>query len=259
MTAPRQRLLLSTAPILGLLIIWQIISASNLVNQNLFPPPSEILKALWSLIKSGTLIHDMFQSLWRWCFGLIIGSFIGLVIGLLTGRIPLWNYLLSPIIQLIRPLPPVALIPVMIVWFGIDNDAKIIAIALAVFFPMWVSTHIGAEQIPKAYIDSATFLTKSRLKLFTKVIFPATLPFSVAGFRNSNAIAFIMVFVSELAGASSGLGYRISISELTYRMDQMLAALLVLGLLGMITDQIIIYATRTIFPWLQSSRTITHY
>ncbi len=237
-------------PILFVILLWEGVSHTAIVSQFLFPPPSKVLLALFEMIRSGTLITDIGASLWRLALGLLFGSVIGIGVGLLTGKMKQMSSMLVPIIQIFRPLPPVAIIPLVIIWFGIDDGAKIFSIAFAVFFPVWINTHIGAQQTPRAYIWSAKLLTESTAKIFRRVILPAATPFIVAGIRTAISVGFIMVFVSELAGASSGLGYRISISELSYHIDEMLAALIILGLLGAITDQLFVISTRKLFPWI---------
>ena len=236
-------------PMIVVFALWEIVSRSDFVNPSLFPPPSKVAVALWGMLATGTLFSDVRDSLWRLVAGLFIGSAVGVILGLLTGQIKSFATALTPIIQIVRPLPPVAIIPLVIVWFGIDNGAKIFSIAFAVFFPVWINTHIGAMQIPRAFLWGAKLLTKSSVKIFREIVFPATLPFTIAGIRTGIAVGFIMVFVSELAGASSGLGYRISVTHLAYRIDEMMAALAVLGALGAIADQLFVVGTRKLFPW----------
>lgn len=246
-----KRVLYFILPIICFVVLWETFSRSDFVNIALFPPPSKVLSALWIIIRNGVLFSDIYNSFFRLLAGLTLGSLIGVILGLLTGRIKSVATALTPIIQIFRPLPPVAIIPLVIIWFGIDNNAKIISIAFAVFFPVWINAHIGTGQIPQKYLWSAKLLTKSSIKTFYKIIFPASLPFIIAGVRIGIAVAFIMVFVSELAGASSGLGYRISIAHLAYRIDEMIAVLIVLGILGAITDQLFVYLTNKFFPWLK--------
>lgn len=248
-----KRFLWFILPILVVVALWEFVSRSGSVNPALFPPPSKVVVALWEMVVAGTLFTDLRDSLWRLLVGLFIGSTVGVIFGLLTGRVKSFAAALSPIIQILRPLPPVAIIPLVIVWFGIDDSAKIFSIAFAVFFPVWINTHIGARQIPQAFLWGAKLLTKSSVKTLREVVFPAALPFVVAGIRVGIASAFIMVFVSELSGASSGIGYRISITYLAYRIDEMIAALLVLGALGAIADQLFVIGTHKLFPWVRFS------
>lgn len=237
---------------LGLfLIAWELIGRSGMIHISLFPPPTKVAHAFVEMAKSGELMRDAKASLLRAVLGLFIGSFVGVAIGLFTGRIEILNNYLSPLIQLFRPLPPVAIIPLVIVWFGIGELSKVFSISFAVFFPIWINTHIGVREIPKMFIWSAETLNVRGLKLLWKVIFPAALPFIIAGFRQAIATAFIMVFVSELAGASSGLGYQISVSHLAYRVDRMMAALVALGLLGALADFILTQTIWFFCPWLK--------
>lgn len=210
-------------------------------------------EAFWGLLVSGDLLVDVGTSLWRLLVGLLVGSVTGVMVGLLTGRIKLIEKALSPVIQLLRPLPPVAIIPLIILWLGIGDGAKIFSIAFAVFFPVWVNTHIGAERISKIYLWSANLLLTSSVSTWQRVVVPASMPFIVAGIRIGIALGFIMVFVSELSGASSGIGHRISASFLAYRIDAMLAALIVLGALGAATDQFFVWLAKKTFPWMNTN------
>lgn len=246
-----KRFLWFILPIVFTLALWEFVSRSGFVSPALFPPPSKVAVALWGMVTAGTLFSDLRDSLWRLLAGLFIGSGVGILIGLLTGRIKFFATALSPIIQILRPLPAVAIIPLVIVWFGIDEGAKIFSIAFAVFFPVWINTHIGAQQIPQTFLWGAKLLTTSSIKIFREIIFPAALPLIIAGVRTGIAIGFIVLFVAELAGASSGLGYRISITHLAYRIDEMIAALVALGVLGAIADQLFVLGTRKFFPWIR--------
>lgn len=231
--------------------VWEVLSRIGLVNFLLFPPPSVVASALFQYCVSGVLFSDLGSSLWRLLWGMIIGSFTGIFFGFLTGRINIFARILEPIIQVFRSFPPVAIIPLVIVWFGIGDGAKIFSISFAVFFPVWLNTHLGARDIPQSFLWSASLLTRSKAKIFRSVVFPAVLPNIIAGIRTSIAVGFIMVFVSELAGASSGLGYRISITQLSYRTDEMIAGLFVLGLLGALTDRGFTFVSRRCIPFLK--------
>ncbi len=231
-------------------IIWQVVSTSGIVNRTIFPPPTDVFEALVSLTVSGELFVHINASIWRVIGGLFIGSVAGIILGLLTGRIRLIDNFLSPILQLFRSFPPVAIIPLVIVWLGIGDTAKLFLISFAVFFPVWISTHTGASGIQINYLHAAVTLTKSRFKRWFKVVLPASSPSIVIGVRMGISIAFILVFVSELAGASSGLGYLISVSQASYRMDVMISGLFVLGFLGAFTDYLFMKTINRMLPWI---------
>ncbi len=238
-------------PILCFILLWQVVSTSGMINKTLFPAPTPVFTALFGLTFSGELFLHVKSSLWRALTGLALGSLAGVLVGLFTGRIPLADRSITPLIHVFRSFPPVALIPLIIVWFGIGDVAKIIAIGLAVFFPVWVNTHTGAARIPHHYLWATHTLTSSHYKKWAMVILPASLPFIIGGIRTGIAVAYVMVFVSELAGASQGIGYFIAISQLAYRMDRMMVGLFLLGLFGYLTDYAFVKVVRGGFPWLE--------
>jgi ABC-type nitrate/sulfonate/bicarbonate transport system permease component len=235
------------------LAIWEVTSRSGLVPRPLFPPPTDAVKALVGLTLSGELVRDVKASIWRAIVGLLCGSITGIAVGSLTGRIRAADDVLSPLIQLFRPLPPVAIIPLIIIWWGIGEASKLFSISFAVFFPVWISTYIGVQGVPNSYIWTARSLRVSGLMLWWRVILPSSLPILIAGLRNAVAVSFVMMFVSELAGASAGIGYQISVSQLAYRVDRMMAALIVLAASAATADHLLAVLIHRLFPWLSAS------
>lgn len=246
-----KKIIIYILPTLVGILLWELVSREGPVDQVLFPPPSVVALAWCELLLKGVFLLDIKESLWRLFSGLIIGGSMGIIVGLLTGRVKIINQIISPFIQILRPLPAVAIIPLVIIWLGIDNGAKIFTIAYGAFFPIWVNTHSGVEQMPSIYLWSAQLFSVSRFKLFWNVILPATLPFIFVGIRTGVAIGYAMVFVSELAGASSGIGYRIVSTQSVYRIDQMMATLFTLGLLGALTDLLIVFLSKKLTPWIK--------
>lgn len=246
-----KRLFPPTTSVVLFLTAWQLVSTAGFVHASLFPPPSAVARAFKEMALSGELVRDLQASIWRAVVGFALGSLCGISAGLTTGRLTIVNGYLAPLLQMFRPLPPVAIIPLVIVWFGIGETSKLFSIAFAVFFPVWMNSHLGARAIPSTFLWSARSLGVGGISAFWRVIFPASLPFIAAGLRTGIALAFIMVFVSELAGASAGIGYQISVSHLAYRVDRMIAALALLGLFGSLADVILTRALRLLFPWLR--------
>ena len=239
-----------------LLLLWQAAANLGVINSTLIPPPTKVFAAIIEWAKSGELYTDFSDSIWRALTGLIIGSAVGIALGLYTGRSQTMNLLLTPILNVFKAFPPVAMLPVFITMFGIGDFSKIFSISFATIFPLWVNTHLGASTIPVEFTRSAKLLSKSKSKMFFGVIVPATMNSIIAGFRISIAISFIMLYVSELAGASSGLGYQISSSHLAYRMDKMLGALIVLGFAASLVDFAFNRAIKYFFPWVQLNKII---
>ena len=251
-----QKILFSIVSVTALLVIWQILASTEIINSKLIPPPTNVFSAIIEWAESGELQRDFLDSIWRAIIGLSCGAIIGITLGLVTGRSIKLNYILSPILNIFKAFPPVAMLPVFITLFGIGNFSKIFSIGFASIFPLWVNTHLGASTIPVEYIRSAKLLTKSTYKFFTQVVLPASMNSIIAGFRISIAISFIMLYVSELAGASSGLGYQISSSHLAYRMDKMLGALIVLGLSATLIDFLFNRLIKFFFPWVKLTKII---
>lgn len=251
-----KQILFSVASVSAFLAFWQFISSTEIINSNLIPPPTKVFVAIKEWAKNGELLKDFLDSIWRAIIGLSIGAIIGISLGLITGRNEKLNYILTPILNIFKAFPPVAMLPVFITLFGIGNFSKIFSIGFASIFPLWVNTHLGASTIPVEYIRSAKLLTKSKYKYFVEVVIPASMNSIIAGFRISIAISFIMLYVSELAGASSGLGYQISSSHLAYRMDKMFGALFILGLSATLIDFIFNKLIKYFFPWVQLNKII---
>jgi ABC-type nitrate/sulfonate/bicarbonate transport system ATPase subunit/ABC-type nitrate/sulfonate/bicarbonate transport system permease component len=243
--------LLTLAPLGVFLLVWEVVSRSGIVSAPLFPPPSQVAIALGEIVKSGELIRDVGISLVRWLSGLTIGVIGGVLVGLTTGSVPRIATIIEPLIQLFRPLPPVAMIPLIMVWFGIGEAAKLFSIAFAVFFPVWLNTHVGVRFVPQHLVWSAATPIYVPARIFWEVVLPASVPFVIAGVRMAISLGFIMVFVSELSGASRGLGYAIAVYHLAYRIDRMIAGLIVLAALGAVADRLFTLAVAATFPWLK--------
>jgi len=239
-------------PVLIFLGVWEFTSRLWFAHSALFPPPSQVAQALVAWHQDGELWRDVSASYWRMLVGFLSGGAVGVGLGMLTGRSRRANVALGPVIQILRPLPPVAIIPLVIVWLGIGDTAKIFSTAFAVFFPVWINTHLGAAGVAAEYLWSAQLLERSKIRTALAVVLPATLPAVVAGFRTAIAIAFVMVYVTEIAGASAGIGYQISVSHLAYRIDRMMAALVVLAAAGALADLGFAGLVRLAFPWLET-------
>jgi ABC-type nitrate/sulfonate/bicarbonate transport system permease component len=241
--------------VLAFFVLWELVSRSGVVNPVLFPPPSRVLHAFVEMERSGELLRDVEASWWRAIVGFLIGSTAGILTGLLTGRLVRFDASISPILQMLRPLPPVAIISLIIVWFGIGEVSKVFSIAFAVFFPTWVNSDLGARRTPYYLLWSGRTLGCRFPSAIWRIVLPSALPYIIGGLRVGISLAFVMVYVSELSGASAGVGYQISISYLAYRVDRMMAALATLGLLGLISDAVLVRTLQAALPWLRMDTT----
>lgn len=231
------------------LVLWEIVSRAGFYNINLFPPPSRVLLSLVEMAKEGTLLSDIFISIRRVLIGFLLGSFAGINIGILTGRSKFFNRTLGQLVQLFRPIPVIAFVSLAIIWFGLGELSKYFLILWGVFFPIWLNTHTGISRLEVPYVRAAQSLGANNKRVLTEIIIPAALPYIVAGMRISIAVAYICLVVAEMTGASEGLGYRVEVTHLVFRIDKMMGILAVLGVLGAVSDKAFVWCRNKLLPW----------
>ena len=234
--------------------LWQFLSMLKLVNPVLFPGPVAVVRAFVAWAKEGTLLPDLAASLQESGIGWSVGGSIGVVLGLLSGRLLWGSITFGRIINTLRAVPPVALVPTCNSWFGISESSKIFLIAWGSFFPVWLSTHLGVSNVNRSIEWAARSLGAHGSRLMLQVVLPAAIPSIFAGLRVAIGIAYICVFVGELAGAYAGLGFRIATANLVFRSDLMVAGLVVLGVLGAASDALFSLVASRVFPWLRDVR-----
>jgi ABC-type nitrate/sulfonate/bicarbonate transport system permease component len=230
----RVTLALSVPLFIGL---WELVSRSGMVNETLFPPPSEVVKAVYEWANSGVLLTDFLMSVSRVLVGFISGAIMGIIVGVLTGRYVLLSNLLTPIFQLLRPIPPIAFVPVVILWFGLTEIGKYFLVFWGVFFTVWISAHIGVQRVERDLIRAAMTLGTPASRMFREVLLPGSLPSILVGLRTSVSISFYTLVAAELGGTFSGLAYRIDIAQQNLQMGQMMGGLVVLGLISYAADK----------------------
>lgn len=217
--------------------IWQAIATSGIVNPLLFPPPTTVAAACWDYLANGDGVHDTLWSLCRVTIGYLAGAAAGIALGVLTGALPLLAGLLTPVFQLLRPIPPIAFVPIVIVWFGLTELGKWFLVFWGVFFTVWLSTHMGVQRASETLIRAAQSLGATRWQLLWSVQFPDALPVIFVGLRASVSIAFYTLVAAELAGAYAGIAYRLEISQQNLQIGHMMAGLVILGLVSMLSDR----------------------
>ncbi|KTS38910.1 sulfonate ABC transporter permease [Methylobacterium indicum] len=237
----------------GLLILWEAASRAGLFSAVVLPPPSAVASRWFaSLVPalpydpatqsytawlfSGELPHDAVASLGRVIAGFAIGVGLALPVGLLMGTSDRLYGLVNPLLQILRPIPPIAYIPLAIVWFGLGNPPALFLIALGTFFPVLVNTVAGVRQVDSIYIRAARNLGANSWTMFRRVILPAASPFVLAGMRIGIGTAFIVVIVAEMIAVSDGLGYRILEAREYMWSDKIIGGMLTIGILGLVID-----------------------
>ena len=233
----RLNVVISVLSIPFFLGLWEIVSRSGIVNVVLFPPPTVVAVAMLEWIKSGQFVVDLAYSVYRVVIGYVSGAVFGVVFGVLTGRYALFSSLFSPIFHLLRPIPPIAFVPIVILWFGLSEAGKFFLVFWGVFFTVWLSAHLGVQKVDGGLIRAALALGTPQRKLLREVIFPGALPYIVVGLRTAVGISFYTLVAAELAGAFAGIVYRIDIAEQNLQTGEVMGGLVVLGAMSFIADR----------------------
>jgi len=241
----------SIAAVIGGYWIYTILPGSN---QVLTPPPPTVVEALFSGIADGSLIGHIGASLFRVIVGFGIGAVLAVLIGCTAGWFRTAGYLLDPLIEAIRPIPALAYIPLVIVWVGIDEPARIVIIVLAVFKPTVVNTRQGMKEIPNLYVEAAESLGASRIATFWRVALPNAVPFIMSGMRTGLATGFLALVAAELIAASNGLGFLISNAGANLRIDNVLMGIVVIGITAMVLDGIAVRVQKYLTRWSEVRR-----
>lgn len=231
------------------LLTWELVSRSGIVNDVLFPPPSLVAIAIVEWAQSGVLWTDLMMSVSRVIVGFLTGALAGAVIGIITGQYPLVSNLLTPVFQLLRPIPPIAFVPLVILWFGLSEIGKYFLVFWGVFFTVWIAAHLGVQRVNKDLIRAAQTLGTPEHRMLREVLLPGSLPFIFVGLRTSVSISFYTLVAAELAGTFAGIAYRIDIAQQNLQMGQMMGGLVVLGVISFAADRIFALFAQKLVWW----------
>ena len=234
---------------LSLLIVWQFSVSTGWLSSRILPEPLQVFSAGWHLIKNGELWENLGISALRAGIGFIIGSSIGLILGLITGLSRLGELLLDSSIQMIRNVPHLALIPLVILWFGIDESAKIFLVALGTFFPIYLNTLHGIKHLDHKLIEMAKSYGLHGYSLFRHVIFPGALPAIFVGVRFSLGLMWLTLIVAETISANAGIGYLAMNAREFLRTDIVVFTLIIYALLGKTADTLTYLLERVLLQW----------
>ncbi|UCV14518.1 ABC transporter permease [Quatrionicoccus australiensis] len=254
----------SIVPVL-LLILWEAGSRLGLFSEVLLPSPTAVAIKWWAYLLplqpqeagqsylawlvSGEMLHDAYSSLFRVVAGFVIGAALALPLGLLMGASPRIYELFNPLMQILRPIPPIAYIPLAILWFGLGNPPSFFLIAIGAFFPVLMNTIAGVRQVDGIYLRAARNLGVNQWTMFTRVILPAATPYILAGVRIGIGTAFIVVIVSEMIAVNDGLGFRILEAREFMWSDKIIAGMITIGLLGLAIDSAVSRLNNHLLRW----------
>jgi NitT/TauT family transport system permease protein len=223
------------APLLALLG-WELVCRFGHVNAAILPPPSQVARKWVESLTSGELPADAGATLLRVLVGFTIGAGLALPLGLWMGAREKIYLVFNPLIQLLRPIPPIAYIPLAILWFGLGNPPAFFLIALGAFFPVLMNTIAGVRTVDAIYVRVALNLGAPPLTLFRRVLLPGAMPSILAGQRVGIGVSFICVIVAEMIAVNNGLGYRILEAREYFWSDKIIAGMITIGLLGLAID-----------------------
>lgn len=233
-----------------LLAVWELVSTRVLDETTalLLPPPTAILKAGWQLLLSGDLLHHLLASVRREFMAFLAAS-AAIPLGIAMGWWKGFNEQVDPVIEILRPIPPLAWIPLSILWFGIGDTQNEFIIFLGIFFPILLNTIAGVKNIEPNLIRAARCLGASEWKVLQRVVLKAALPQIVTGIRVGVGVGWMALVAAELVGASSGLGFMINDARSVLRTDIIVVGMLTIGLVGLTIDAAIRMLTRWLLPW----------
>jgi len=232
-----------------LLLFWFLITSIGLVNEIFLPRPQQIIKVLFDLIQSKKLFIDIYVSLLRVGMGFIMGAGMAIPLGLLMGWYRIFQGFMDPIIEFFRPIPPLAFIPLAILWFGIGEESKVFVIWLGTFFPILINVIAGIREVDPILIKAAYTLGAKDRNIFFEVCLPASFPFILAGLRIGLATGWTCLVAAELIAARSGIGFMIADARRYFRTDIVMLGIIIIGLIGIFLDRLLRIVEKKATAW----------
>ncbi|HLR68010.1 sulfonate transport system permease protein [Virgibacillus campisalis] len=232
-----------------LLICWQVFSWMGIIPEKILPAPSDVFQAGLSLLGTGELYEHVSISLWRALAGFLIGGVIGFLFGLFNGISKYSDLLFDTSIQMLRNIPHLALIPLVILWFGIDETSKIFLVALGVMFPVYINTYHGIKSVDKKLIEMGRAYGLKGKSLFFSVIFPGALSSILVGIRFSLGVMWLTLIVAETISTDSGIGYMAMNAREFMQMDVIVLSIVIYALFGKLSDMIARYFEKKLLHW----------
>ena len=245
--------LISWATILAIFIVWFIVTNVGLVSPTYLPSPQALFSAFANLVVNGYQRTPLWEhigiSLFRALLGFVLGVAVGIPTGLLTGYNRVADAAISPIMAFIRPIPPIAFIPMVVLYFGLGEVGKVVLIFITAFNYAHVNAYAGAAHVPIAYIRAAKTLGLSEGQIFRKVVLPAALPHIFTGLKVAMALSWAVVVAAELVGAQKGLGFMISDAAQVFQIPNVFIGIALIGSIGLALNFLLSFAESKIVHW----------
>lgn len=236
------------APVL-LLLLWYLASVTGLLNKHILPSPVQVAETFVRRIGDGSLVEDLLVSVGRVIKGFTLGAVIGIVLGTGMGLSKKMNKILSSVVNIFRPIPMIAWIPLLILWLGIGEESKVAVIVIGTLWPVLLNTISGIHSADKKLLEVARVLQKSRREVLLHVILPAAWPGIFTGIRLGVGAAWTCVVAAEMVAASSGIGYMITYARELSQPDVVLAGVFTIGITGLLIDFLIVKIQKRLLRW----------
>jgi ABC-type nitrate/sulfonate/bicarbonate transport system permease component len=249
----RDRLLAAGAP-LALVALWEAAVRVGIADARFFPPPSLVLITLYELLISGTVVQHAVTTVGRVLAGFAIGGGSGLAAGLILGTVHPLRIALEPTISALYVIPKVAILPLVMLIFGLGEASKIAIVAIATFFIVVINTTAAVAGVEPIYVEAGRAFGARRLAMFRHIILPGALPMIVTGLRLALGTALIVVIAAEFVATQEGIGYFIWHAWNTLRPEEMFAGFIVIAVLGMLSYAVVRWFGRRAMPWLEEDR-----
>ncbi|PIO49379.1 ABC transporter permease [Leucobacter sp. OAMLP11] len=233
----------------SVLLAWWIVSALELVPAAVLPKIPDVLAAGWDLLASGQLAVSLGASLTRVLIGVVLGAGLGLALGLVAGLSKAGEDLVDGSLQVVRAIPFLAVIPLFIAWFGIDEQFKVLVIAFATIAPMYAYVYLAVRGIDRRLVEAARGYGLGGAGLIREVVLPLALPGILMALRISLSISIGALIAAENVGTRVGLGYLVSLAQQVNRVDYLFLCVVVYALLGLLFDAVVRLLERILLPW----------
>ncbi len=232
-----------------LVLAWEAFANLQMLSPQVLPAPSKVLRTAWELVQQGRLLSDLGASLLRAMAGFAIGGSIGFVLGTLVGFSRLAEALLDRSVQMVRAVPFLAALPLVIVWFGVDEGGKIFLVSLGVSFPIYINTVLGIRQVDPKLVELGRVTGLSTMLLIRRIILPGALPSILAGVRYALAVAWLALVIAETIATNVGVGALAMDAREFLRTDVIVLTMVIYAGIGVVSDGIARWLERRLLTW----------
>jgi NitT/TauT family transport system permease protein len=233
----------------ALIGLWELCSRTGVFDPVFLPPPTKIAPVLVDLLHDPRFLHQIGASMQRIGAGFAIAVPLGLLVAVLANTFRLAEYAVSPVVELIRSIPPLALLPAFLLIFGIGFSSPVAIIVWVAWVPVFINTLQGMQSIDPTLLKAARSMGTSRMQIAFKCVLPAAAPFIIVGLRLALGSAFLVLLAAEMLGANSGLGFYILEASQTFKIVQMYATIVVIGIIAWFLNAVFVVAANRLTPW----------